>query len=73
MNRYKTYDKWKEKFLRKLIESSYEFLKVDRHMIINIDIKRGESDYIPLEQDTISLASILDFNILGKWKWLCPE
>jgi hypothetical protein len=67
MNRYKTYDKWKEKFLRKLIESSYEFLKDNRYMIINIaDIKRGESDYIPMEQDTISLAIGCGFWYFGK-------
>ena len=67
MNKFKDYSDWYDGFLRKMISDSYDQLKVDRYMIINIaDIKRGENSYIPLEQDTISLAIERGFEYIGK-------
>ena len=67
MNKFKDYSDWYYGFLRKMIFDSYDQLKVDRYMILNIaDIRRGELDYIPLEQDTISLATERGFEYIGK-------
>ena len=66
-NRYRTYKEWKEKFLEVLIEKSSKWLITDRYMLLNVaDIKRGELDYIPLEQDTIEIATKHHFSYEGK-------
>ena len=67
IHRFNNYEDWKNGFLKRMIEISYESLSVDRYMIINIsDVKRGENDFIPLEQDTISLALKSGFMYVGK-------
>ena len=67
IHRFNNYEDWKIGFLKRMIEISYESLSVDRYMIINIsDVKGGDDDFIPLEQDTISLAMKSGFQYVGK-------
>ena len=66
-NKYKIYDDWRDYFLKPLIQNSYDILKNERYCLINInDIRRGEKDFIPLEQDTIQLAYDIGFEYIGK-------
>ena len=48
--------------------SSYNLLKTDGYCLINInDIRKGETNFIPLEQDTIQLALDIGFEYIGKY------
>ena len=63
---YPNYYEWLDKFLNPTINTCYDYLKKNRYMIINIsDIKIG-NDFIPLEQDTISIALNNGFQYVGK-------
>jgi len=65
--KYPDYQDWKENFLEMLIKNSYKVLKIDGYMIINIsDIRITPKRFIPLEQDTISIALNNGFRYIGK-------
>tara|TARA_B100000315_G_scaffold259489_1_gene315749 strand:- start:1021 stop:2448 length:1428 start_codon:yes stop_codon:yes gene_type:complete len=64
--KFNNYKDWLNGYLLPTIQTCYEFLKDDRYMIINIsDVKMGVKDFIPLEQDTISLAVQNGFRFIG--------
>ncbi len=64
---FKTYKDWLSGFLNPTIKTCYDYLKPNRYMIINIsDVKKNPSNYIPLEQDTISLALNNGFQYISK-------
>ena len=64
--KFNNYRDWLSGFLLPTIQTYHEYLKPNRYMIINIsDIKMKENEYIPLEQDTISLAVNNGFEFKG--------
>ena len=64
---FTTYKDWLGGFLKPTIQTCYDYLKPNRYMIINIsDVKKNPSNYIPLEQDTISLALNNGFQYISK-------
>jgi DNA modification methylase len=69
--KFSSYDSWKEGFLRKTLETAYEYLKPNRYLVWNIaDVlvgtnKDGTNKYLPLEQDTIEIMKSLGAEYLG--------
>ena len=52
--------------MKPMISTSYQYLKSNRYMLLNIsDIKKNEIEYIPLEQDTFELATNIGFQYVG--------
>ena len=65
--KFPNYRDWLNGFLGPTIKTSYEYLKPNRYLILNIaDIKMGENNFIPLEQDTIELAVKIGFSYIGR-------
>jgi hypothetical protein len=65
--KFPTYQKWLDGFLDKTFQTYYKYLKPNRYCIINIaDIKVGQKNFYPLEQDTISTAVKNGFSYQGK-------
>ena len=65
--KFPNYRDWLTGFLGPTIKTSYEYLKPNRYMILNVsDIKMGENNFIPLEQDTIELAVKIGFSYIGR-------
>ena len=65
--KYPIYPEWLDGYLDKTLKTAYEVLKPERYCIINIaDIKVGQKNFYPLEQDTISLAIKNGFSYQGK-------
>jgi hypothetical protein len=65
--KYPNYSDWLDGFLSPMIKNCWDFLKPNSHMILNVaDIKMGDKDFIPLEQDTIQLAIKQGFKYQGK-------
>ena len=65
--RYGDFNSWKTMFLHPTLETCFKYLSTNSYMIWNIsDIKRGENDYIPLEQHTVELATMMGFDYIGK-------
>jgi len=65
------YELWRDDFLRKMVENSYNFLRPGGILIINIaDIKIGKDKYYPLEQDTIDAATDLGMQYIDKYHFL---
>jgi len=64
--RFPIYSDWLDGFMKPMISTSYQYLKSNRYMLLNIsDIKKNEIEYIPLEQDTIELATNIGFQYVG--------
>ena len=65
--KFPNYRDWVKGFLGPTIKTGYEYLKPNRYMILNVsDVKMGENNFIPLEQDTIELAVKNGFNYIGR-------
>jgi hypothetical protein len=65
--KFPNYDDWLKGFLEPTIKTYYDLLKENRYCLINIaDLKIGENQFHPLEQDTISLAIKNGFQYIGK-------
>ena len=65
--KFPNYRDWLKGFLQPTIKTSYEYLKPNRYMILNVsDVKMGENNFIPLEQDTIEIAVKNGFNYIGR-------
>ena len=65
--KYPIYPEWLDGYLDKTLKTAYEVLKPERYCIINIaDIKVGQKNFYPLEQDVISLAIKNGFTYQGK-------
>jgi len=65
--KFNQYEDWLDGFLMPTLKTMYELLKPNRFCLINIsDIKVGENQFHPLEQDTISLAIKNGFQYIGK-------
>ena len=63
--KFPNYNDWLNGFMKPMIKNSWDYLKPNGHLILNIaDIKMG-SEYIPLEQHSIELALQEGFNYLG--------
>lgn len=59
--KFSNYDLWRDEFLRPTLRNAYDFLNHDRYLLWNIaDIKVGKK-YLPLEQDSIDIATSLGF------------
>lgn len=64
--RYPNYNDWLKGFMLPTILTCNEFLKPNKYMIINIaDVKIKDKEFIPLEQDTISIAVKNGFKFIG--------
>jgi len=59
--RYSNYDKWRDGFYTTLIRKSYEALKKDGHLILNV----GEQKY-PLKKDAKEIASKVGFKFINQ-------
>lgn len=56
--KFKTYESWRDNFLRPTLETSYEYLQNDRYICWNIaDIKVGSNKWFPLEQDSVDILT----------------
>lgn len=65
--KFPNYRDWLNGFLRPSIETCWTWLKPNSHLLLNVaDVKMGENNFIPLEQDTIELAVNLGFEYVGK-------
>lgn len=65
--KFPNYRDWLNGFLEPTIKTGFEYLKPKRYMILNVsDVKMGEKNFIPLEQDTIGLAVKNGFNYIGR-------
>ena len=66
--RFPNYRDWLEGFMKPLIKNSFDYLKPKGHLILNVaDVKMGEKDFIPLEQDVLGLAIKQGFRYLGRY------
>ncbi len=64
--KFPIYKDWREGFLNKTIQNSFEYLKNNRYMLINIsNVKIQGCEFIPLVEDTISSAVRNGFEYLG--------
>lgn len=64
--KYPNYRDWKNGFLKPMIKNCWDYLKPNSHLILNIaDTKMGDKDFIPLEQDSITLALKMGFDFVG--------
>ena len=74
--KYPNYNDWLDGFMKPMINNCRDFLKPNSHMILNVlDVKMGDKDFIPLEQNTIELSMRQGFKYQGKIdmvmsKWL---
>lgn len=59
--RYSNYDKWRDGFYTTLIRKSYEALKEDGHLILNV----GEQKY-PLKKDAKEIANKVGFKFINQ-------
>jgi hypothetical protein len=65
--RYKDFMTWKRLFLEPTLQTCYSWMGSGTYMLWNIsDIKRGENDFIPLEQESIEYATMMGFHYIGK-------
>ena len=65
--KYPNYTDWLDGFLTPMIKNCWDFLKPNSHMILNVaDIKMGDKNFIPLEQDTIEIGIKQGFSYQGK-------
>jgi hypothetical protein len=65
--KFPNYRDWLKGFLQPSIETCWTWLKPNSHLLLNVaDVKMGENNYIPLEQDTIELSINLGFEYVGK-------
>jgi hypothetical protein len=49
-----------------MIKNCWDYLKPNSHLILNVaDTKMGDKDFIPLEQDSITLALKMGFDFVG--------
>ena len=64
--KYPNYRDWKNGFLKPMIKNCWDYLKPNSHLILNVaDTKMGDKDFIPLEQDSITLALKMGFDFVG--------
>ena len=66
--KFPNYRDWLNGFMKPLIKNSWDYLKPKGHLILNVaDIKMGENNYVPLEQDTLGLSIKQGFRYLGRY------
>ena len=66
--KFPNYRDWLKGFMKPLIKNSWDYLKPKGHLILNVaDIKLGEKNYVPLEQDTLGLSVKQGFRYLGRY------
>ena len=66
--RFPNYRDWLNGFMKPMVKNCWDYLKPQGYLIINIaDIKMGENNFIPLEQDTIGLSIQQGFNYVGRY------
>jgi hypothetical protein len=67
--KFPNYRDWLNGFMKPLIKNSWDYLKPKGHLILNVaDIKLGEKNYVPLEQDTLGLAIKQGFTYKGLYQ-----
>ena len=69
--RFTDYQSWLDGFLKRTIETSFEYLKPKSFLILNVaDVRMGANDfdYLPLEQDTITLGIQTGFKYKGQYQ-----
>ena len=50
-----------------MIKNCWDFLKPNSHMILNVaDVKMGDKNFIPLEQNTVEISLRQGFKYQGK-------
>ena len=66
--KFPNYEDWLSGFLEPTIKTYFDLLKENRYCLINIaDLKTGENQFYPLEQDTIQLAIKCGFEYHRKY------
>ena len=66
--KFPNYRDWLNGFMKPMIKNCYDYLKPKGHLILNVaDIKMGENNYVPLEQDTLGLSIKQGFRYLGRY------
>ena len=64
--RFPNYQDWLNGFMQPMIKTCYDYLKPNGYLILNVaDVKMGEHEYIPLEQNTIEYSVKQGFKYIG--------
>lgn len=59
--KFNSYDLWRDEFLQRTLQTAWELLAPQRYLLWNIaDLKIGKS-FLPLEQDSVRIATALGF------------
>ncbi len=66
--KFRTYEEWRDAFLRKTLETCVAYLKEGRWLIWNIADVVYSSQFLPMESDTIAIAEELGLEYRGKLK-----
>ena len=66
--KFSQYDLWRDGFLRRTLETCYEWLREDRYILWNIADAVFDGDMLPLEQDSIDILTGLGMEYKGKLK-----
>ncbi len=65
--KYPNYNDWLDGFMKPMIKNCWDFLKPNSHMILNVaDVKMGDKNFIPLEQNTVEISLRQGFKYQGK-------
>jgi hypothetical protein len=68
---FKSYESWRDGFLKPTLITIYQYLKRDRYIAWNIaDIKIDKNKYFSLEKDSIDIAENLGFVYKGFYKMI---
>ncbi len=71
-NRYRTYEEWRDLYLKKTLETCVSYLKEGRWLIWNIADVVFSNKYLPMEADTIAILEELGVEYHGKLKMVLP-
>ena len=63
-NKYHNYNEWKNGFLYKFIENSYNYLKLNGYFIVNIDDVKIKGIKYKLENDFIEICKKFNFELI---------
>ena len=63
-NKYHNYDEWKNGFLYKFVEKSYNYLKLNGYFIVNIDDVKIKGIKYELKNDFIEICKKFNFELI---------